>query len=441
MSFLATAWAEEAAPTADVYERMILMCMAARADHDGSGVYRSIPRLARSCHCDEETVKRRLKAMLKRKLIGYGDQARAAHIDKRYRPKVYDLLIPHEWFSAQQLALVNQDRAESGLRPLNPADRLAIDPAPARRKRADQGVPNPKRSPKRKPTSVVQTALSEPSADLVDNSPGGSERAVLGGSLSPVQRALSEPQIRPYESVLKKSFRPEAREEAELPTHELGAPETVGRTDDFLNPEATDADSTGGPVGESGATLIAAQAIQEDLHRIDLLPAAKPHQRKQLMQLTAAVDRALLRFPVAKVACYLEIKAREANTVTWLTRAFSEFGDAIKDVQVAYRSADHQPVDDILGILSETTPYVAGTDVTNRSLVDVEQTEHQTSSTTQVEPATSPVTWLTDQQFAALSPQDRAHVRTAGDTPVEELRPIAAKRITAIRRTIAGVAA
>jgi hypothetical protein len=55
-------------------------------------------------------------------------------------------------------------------------------------------------------------------------------------------------------------------------------------------------------------------------------------------------------------------------------------------------------------------------------------------------PVTSPVTWLTDAQFVALSPQDRAHVRAVGDTPIDQLKPLAARRITVIKRSVQPVA-
>jgi hypothetical protein len=51
-------------------------------------------------------------------------------------------------------------------------------------------------------------------------------------------------------------------------------------------------------------------------------------------------------------------------------------------------------------------------------------------------PVTSPVTWLTDAQFAALSPQDRAHVRAVGDTPIDQLKPLAARRVAAVKRSV-----
>ncbi|HEY3479825.1 MAG TPA: hypothetical protein VGL02_13090 [Streptomyces sp.] len=430
MSYLASTWVEEAAPTADVYERMILMIMAARADHDGSGVYRSIPRLARACHCDDETVKRRLKTMLKRKLIGYGDQTRAAHIDKRYRPKVYDLLIPHSWFSAQQLADVNREREENGLAPLTPQMRPDIVAAPTRRRRADQGVSNPKRSPKKQAADQgdgIQGTLTEPPAAPVDNSSEGSERAVSGGSLSRAQGALTEPQIRPYESVPKKSVRPDAHAE---PAHHAG---TDGRTDDVPTRNPDGHPGTGPAAdpaaGSRAAALLAAPTLQADLHRIDLLPAAKTHQRKQFARLQTEVDRALLRFAEPKVARYLALKAREAMTVTWLVRAFSDYADSIADLpDDPAPPRQSEPRDAAPAGAAETGPPARKPTAPVVRPVD--------------EPdLASPVSWLSDAQFASLSPANRGYVRAAGETPIEELPLKTADQIARILHSISWPAA
>lgn len=141
--------------------------------------------------------------------------------------------------------------------------------------------------------------------------------------------------------------------------------------------------------GSAAARLLAAAAIRGDLQRIDLLPAEKPHRRTQLTRLLAAVDRALLRFPEPKVARYLAIKAREARTVTWLTRAFTDYADSIADLP--HDPGHHHEDERLAKTLAATTdPAPAPTPA---------------PTTPRTPPAvpdlTSPVTWLTDQQFAA----------------------------------------
>lgn len=143
MSWLAHEWAESA-PVADVQEFAILSVMAQYANMDGTGVFKSPARIAEIIRCDEKTVKRRIQAMVSRGLLGLGDQRMAAYIEKRYRPKVYDLLIPHSWYSAAQLEKVNRDRASRGLGPLIPEHRPLIEDAgPSRKRRSDCGIPRP----------------------------------------------------------------------------------------------------------------------------------------------------------------------------------------------------------------------------------------------------------------------------------------------------------
>lgn len=148
MSWLAHAWAEDA-PVATVYERSILTLLAHRAFDDGTDCYPSIKTIAAFCLCDPQTARRHLQGMEKRGLIGKGDQEAAHRIPKRYRPTVWDILIPYDWYSPDQLKKVNKGRADRGLPPLRAEDRPAIAPPPAKTPRSDKGKPNPKRSRKK----------------------------------------------------------------------------------------------------------------------------------------------------------------------------------------------------------------------------------------------------------------------------------------------------
>lgn len=202
---------------------------------------------------------------------------------------------------------------------------------------------------------------------------------------------------------------------------------TDGRTDDSRGtepPEESQPPPAVDPLpgASTAASLIAAETIQGDLRRIDLLPANKQHQRQQLQRLLTAVDRALLRFPEPKVARYLAEKAAAANTVKWLLTAFSEYGDTIHEVQLPGTDDPRDGV--ILNAAAATGPSPAA---------------HEWPASPEVwatpEPdLTSPVPWLTNAQFAELSHQDRAHVRVAASTPDDQLRPHAATRVRAIRR-------
>lgn len=146
MSWLAHAWAEDA-PVADVQEFAILAVMAQHAHNDGTGTYQSIPTISRRIRCDERTVLRRVEAMRERGLLTLGDQSLAGKIRADRRPKVYDILIPYEWYSDHQRGTVDAERADRGLPPLAEAERPPIaKPEPARKVRDDAGKPRPKRT-------------------------------------------------------------------------------------------------------------------------------------------------------------------------------------------------------------------------------------------------------------------------------------------------------
>lgn len=193
MSWLAIAWAETA-PVADVYERAILTLMAHRASPDGTGAYPSVPTIARFACCDDKTIERRMVALRKRRVIAPGDQKLAARIDRRYRPKVYDLLIPHEFYSATQLEEVDRNRAERGLAPLTPEDRPPLaNPGRGRKTREDKGKPRPPKqqadeagSGSSEPEPEEQGGLSVPPDEVPEDGESG-------GTTSPRQGGLQVP--------------------------------------------------------------------------------------------------------------------------------------------------------------------------------------------------------------------------------------------------------
>ncbi|MFF7994805.1 helix-turn-helix domain-containing protein [Kitasatospora xanthocidica] len=140
MSFLAVDWALEHSPVNDPYERLLLTVLARKANSDGTDAYPSRNSLAMAALCDKSTVTRRLKRLEARGIIREGDQRAAFRIPKPLRPKVYDILIPFSFFSPEQLAKVNEDRADRGLGPLTAEDRPPLAPAPPRKPRVDKGT-------------------------------------------------------------------------------------------------------------------------------------------------------------------------------------------------------------------------------------------------------------------------------------------------------------
>jgi hypothetical protein len=127
-------WALKDAPVGDVYERAILTVLAETADDDGCGAFPSVATVAERAMCSERQAARVIKDLVTRGLLGLGDPAAASYIDPRYRPIVYDLMIPYDWFS--NVERINEYRLRKGRKPLIPADRPAIPAPPTKPKRA-----------------------------------------------------------------------------------------------------------------------------------------------------------------------------------------------------------------------------------------------------------------------------------------------------------------
>ncbi|MFE4461440.1 hypothetical protein ACFROC_29160 [Nocardia tengchongensis] len=197
------------APTADIEEGFILTIMATRADRDGCGVFLSRPKLAKACHVDVKTIDRRIEKLLERKLIGPGDPTspgaqKHAKIRADNRPKLYDVLVPFDWYSEKQMADINEDRAAAGREPLTPENRPPIGPAPVKH-RSDKGKKRPERSKKQPaaeaPSRPAETATGglvvppcEAAPEPVDNSERGDYKSPRGGTSSPVAGGLVVPQ-------------------------------------------------------------------------------------------------------------------------------------------------------------------------------------------------------------------------------------------------------
>ncbi|QYN41091.1 hypothetical protein K1T35_47980 (plasmid) [Pseudonocardia sp. DSM 110487] len=195
MSWLALDWAETA-PVADVYERVILTLMAGRADKDGTGVWLSPGTIARGAVSDEQTVKRRMRALRERGVIAYGDQSLAAKIPANRRPKVYDLMIPVSFYSPTQLAEVNRMREENGRPPLTPENRPDLpEAAPSRKARSDTGTSRP-RSAAADEADKQPLTWTDSQGGLVDPpamEAGGSTRPGQGGLVDPARGVYETP--------------------------------------------------------------------------------------------------------------------------------------------------------------------------------------------------------------------------------------------------------
>ncbi|MFI7396237.1 helix-turn-helix domain-containing protein [Streptomyces tendae] len=192
MSLTPMLWAMKAAPVADTTEKLILISLAERADEDGCDAFPSKATLAKDALCDEKTVQRKLGKLVDRKLIGLGDQRAAQYIEKRYRPKVYDLLIPYSWFP--DVDDINETRRRRGRGLLTPENRPDIAPAPTRAQRSDKGKPRTKQgsaSSRGDKESPLENQSAAPAS-------GGTESPARGDSQSQ-QGGLTDPQTSPVE--------------------------------------------------------------------------------------------------------------------------------------------------------------------------------------------------------------------------------------------------
>ncbi|WP_432138656.1 helix-turn-helix domain-containing protein [Streptomyces sp. bgisy154] len=192
MSLTPMLWAMKAAPVADTTEKLILISLAERADEDGCDAFPSKATLAKDALCDEKTVQRKLGKLVDRKLIGLGDQRAAQYIEKRYRPKVYDLLIPYSWFP--DVDDINETRRRRGRGLLTPENRPDIAPAPTRAQRSDKGKPRTKQgsaSSRGDKESPLKNQGAAPAS-------GGTESPVRGDSQSQ-QGGLTDPRTSPVE--------------------------------------------------------------------------------------------------------------------------------------------------------------------------------------------------------------------------------------------------
>ncbi|MFD7001699.1 helix-turn-helix domain-containing protein [Streptomyces mirabilis] len=245
MSFDAITWALEHSPVNCPYERLLLTCLARRANADGTDAYPSRRTLASAGLADKSTVTRKLNALEKRGIIREGDQRAAARIPEHLRPKVYDILIPFSYYSGDQLTRVNRERADRGLGPLTAQDRPEIAPAPERKARADKGLkrapkasdpaPKPARKASR-PTSNQEGGASSTPLELIPSEPVSEGGASSTRVLEALEGGASSTPKLSFNSVLSLSPpsppAPPAEGRATTKTRETAAPE-----DDPAGPE------------------------------------------------------------------------------------------------------------------------------------------------------------------------------------------------------------
>lgn len=193
--------------------------------------------------------------------------------------------------------------------------------------------------------------------------------------------------------------------------------------------------------GSVAEALLTDERLHEGLVAIDLLPATKPHQRKQYAKLVKAIDAALLRFPEAQVKHYLWRKIGERKGVKWVIVAFTDYADAIKQEHLPNEGGHTDFGDD--GFLETVANEAASREQATRRTTGQTKArrQHEQQPATDESAHVSPVDWLSDRQFDGLKPQDKACIRAHGNTPEDQLKKLTAKQIARIKATTEGVAA
>ncbi|MFI0827207.1 hypothetical protein ACH4Q7_22440 [Streptomyces roseolus] len=192
MSLYPVLWAVDHAPVRDAEERAILIALVIKGDFDGLNCFRSYASLAEKARVDAKTAGRRCREMEARGILKRQEEHRSKvwlAIPEENRPVIWEVMIPAEWWSAAQLADINDQRAALGRPPLTPQNRPAIAPAPPKKTRADKGTKRPKKG------AEVEASEGH-AADPGTTSPRGEEGTCspYPGDFKSVPQGLEVPQ-------------------------------------------------------------------------------------------------------------------------------------------------------------------------------------------------------------------------------------------------------
>lgn len=182
-------WALKDAPVQDLYEKAVLWVFAEKADEDGTNSFPSLSTVARLAMCDVQTVKDRLRKLVRRGLLKLAeDQSPASYLPAHARPRVYELMIPYSWYGKPAIERVNEARVARGQPPLTPESRPDLAPAPPRKRRADA-----------KPrTSKKGGGVQDPPVDSAEDHRGGVYDIPPGGMYNiPREGVYDTPQPSP----------------------------------------------------------------------------------------------------------------------------------------------------------------------------------------------------------------------------------------------------
>ncbi|MFH8577189.1 hypothetical protein [Streptomyces zaomyceticus] len=184
MSLYPVLWAVDHAPVKDAEERAILVALVIKGDFDGFNCFRSYKTLGEKARVDAKTAGRRCREMEARGILKRQEGHRSPvweAIPQEQRPVCWEVMIPASWWSPEQLADINDQRANLGRAPLTRENRPALAPAPPKKVRTDKGVKRPKQAEQGDEDGGQ-------SGDPGTTSPGGTP-----GTTSPHPRDLQSP--------------------------------------------------------------------------------------------------------------------------------------------------------------------------------------------------------------------------------------------------------
>jgi len=114
MSVQAIAWVLDEAPGLTARLMPTLLALANEANRDGANAWPSVARIARQARKSERQVRYDLRELERIGLIARGDQRLVSHLDSRYRPVVWDLVVAAR-SGVQPIAPLNGRPSDSGV--------------------------------------------------------------------------------------------------------------------------------------------------------------------------------------------------------------------------------------------------------------------------------------------------------------------------------------
>ncbi|MFD9517684.1 hypothetical protein [Streptomyces sp. NPDC059979] len=195
MSLYPVLWAIDHAPIADAEERAVLVALVVKGDFDGMNCFRSYTTLGNAARVDKKTAGVKCRAMESRGILRRQTSHQSAvwlRMHEEMRPVIWEAMIPAEWWSAEQLKSINEQRANLGRPPITPENRPPLAPAPPKRARVDKGAKRPRKAASTAPAAAPGTSSPQGETDIEGAAPGTSSPHPQGLEV-PTPRDLKSP--------------------------------------------------------------------------------------------------------------------------------------------------------------------------------------------------------------------------------------------------------